>query len=165
MQALVMVAGSARRFAQISIDQNRYLAAGMEPSEELDRQIAAVVAFFQSILRHEVPPETMVQPGLPVAYYYAVDEYQPIDHLPTFDGPVLVTQGGADFQALPDADYTVLEEAFGDDPAYTFRLFDELNHLLMVAQNPEAGMADYANPGHVDENLLAFVAEWISKLD
>jgi pimeloyl-ACP methyl ester carboxylesterase len=161
VDALIMVAGSARRFAQISIDQNRYLAARMEQTEELEAQLAGLVAFFEAVLHREVPPDTLVQPGLPVAYYYALDEYQPQDYLPRFDGPVLITQGDADFQALADADYEALRSQFGGEPGFDFYLFEGLNHLLMPATNPDAGVADYARPGFVSESFFRLLANWI----
>ncbi|HOF23982.1 MAG TPA: alpha/beta fold hydrolase, partial [Thermotogota bacterium] len=128
LSGLILLAAPARRFAQISIDQNRYFfsSSGL-PQEQLD----AVVSFFQSVLNRELPPEIEIQPGLTVGYLYDWDRYQTMDSLEKVRLPVIALQGEEDFQATMDGDFLPLKEAFGDSSRFTFKSFPGLNHLFM----------------------------------
>ncbi|HQN21616.1 MAG TPA: alpha/beta fold hydrolase [Thermotogota bacterium] len=161
LSGLILLAAPARRFAQISIDQNRYFfpSTGL-PQEQLD----AVVAFFQSVLDRELPPETEIQPGLTVSYFYDWDHYPMMDSLSKANLPVLVLQGEEDFQATMDGDFLPFMEAFGNSARFTFQSFPGLNHLFMKS---EIGVfhttEEYQIEGFVAFETVEALVSWIQQ--
>jgi len=161
LSGLILLAAPARRFAQISIDQNRYFfpSTGL-PQEQLD----AVVAFFQSVLDRELPPETEIQPGLTVSYFYDWDHYPMMDSLSKANLPVLVLQGEEDFQATMDGDFLPFMEAYGNSARFTFQSFPGLNHLFMKS---EIGVfhttEEYQIEGFVAFETVEALVSWIQQ--
>lgn len=161
LSGLILLAAPARRFAQISIDQNRYFfpATGL-PQEQLDQ----AVSFFQSVLDHQLPPEMEVQPGLTVSYFYDWDHYPMMDSLSKANLPVLVLQGEEDFQATMDGDFLPLMEAFGNSARFTFQSFPGLNHLFMKS---EIGVfhttEEYQIEGFVAFETVEALVSWIQQ--
>jgi len=159
LSGLILLAVPARRFAQISIDQNRYFfpSSGL-PQEQLD----AVVSFFQSVLDRELPPEMEIQPGLTVGYLYDWDRYQTMDSLEKARLPVIALQGEEDFQATMDGDFLPLKEAFGDSSRFTFKSFPGLNHLLMRTEIGVFHTVDeYQTDGFVAYEVVDTLLSWI----
>lgn len=159
VNGLIMLAGGARRFAQISIDQNKYIAPIYGITEE---QLQQTIAFFQSILNKELPASTEIQPGLPVAYYYDLDNYISLEKLEGYEKPVLVIQGEEDFQATMEGDFLPLKEKFGNQENFSFVSFPAMNHLFMKT---EVGVfhttEEYMVPDFVDEAVITTLSDWI----
>jgi len=157
---LILLAASARRFGQVSMDQNEYFAP---VSGITDEQLAQVKAFFQAVLDHQLPADTVVQPGLTVEYYYDWDRYPTIETLEKLSIPVLVLQGEQDFQSTMEGDFLPLKQALVDNVNFTFESFPRLNHLFLETEVGVFHTTDeYAIPGHVSEELIIALVEWIS---
>ena len=77
----------------------------------------------------------------------------------TVDLPMLILQGARDIQVV-DADWQRWRGGFYDDKKVTFKLYDKLNHLGIAGEG-EGNLAEYANPGHVDAQLIDDVATWV----
>ena len=162
LAGLILLAAPARRFAQISIDQNRYFfpSTGL-PQEQLD----AVVAFFQSVLDRELPPEMEIQPGLTVSYMYDWDRYPMMDSLEKVRLPVIVLQGEEDFQATMEGDFLPLMEAFGNSARFTFKSYPGLNHLFMKTEIGVFHTTDeYQTEGFVAFETIETLLSWVRLL-
>lgn len=98
--------------------------------------------------------------GAPQAYWASLHAYHQVEVAKTLDVPMLVLQGGKDFQVFPGNDFGCWKRALGDRADVTFHLYPGLNHLFMTAG--ETGTtADYKTPGHVDPKPVADIGRWI----
>ncbi|MDR2699196.1 MAG: alpha/beta fold hydrolase [Candidatus Methanoplasma sp.] len=80
----------------------------------------------------------------------------------SLDVPMLFLQGSADFQVYPDKDFAKWQEVLEGKEGVEFKLYDGLNHLFMVSQGKDAGtVAEYNVKGHVDQNVIEDIAEFI----
>ncbi|KAF1709476.1 hypothetical protein CSC70_11170 [Pseudoxanthomonas kalamensis DSM 18571] len=157
---LILLAAPARSLLDLLPEQNRYLFGldGQVSAEEtafldrLDAQIAAVrddgeVAAADSPL------------GLPAGYWRAFERVDPVADAKALQLPLLLLQGGRDFQVV-DADWQRWQAAFGKDPRVTLRHYPALNHLGIAGQGP-GSLAEYQQAGHVDPQLIDDAAAWI----
>ena len=79
--------------------------------------------------------------------------------------PVLVMQGGRDFQILADVDFALMQEVFAGRDDVVFRLYDDLNHSFMpsTADNFIEHAESIMLPGHVYIPVLQDIVDWILK--
>jgi len=77
--------------------------------------------------------------------------------------PVLVMQGGRDFQILADTDFVHMQEVFAGQNNVTFRLYEDLNHSFMAstATNYIEHAESIMTPGHVYTPALQDIVDWI----
>lgn len=159
---LVLLAAPARPVLDLLPEQYRYqmLADGViEPAEQallddLDGKIAAI--------RGNAPMErTDYLMGLPPHFWRSFDSTDPVADAQALDLPMLLLQGGRDFQVV-DADWQRWRQLLGDQPRATFRHYPGLNHLGIAGEGPGT-IAEYMTPGHVDEELIADIANWINR--
>jgi uncharacterized protein len=161
---LVMLAAPARPLLDLLPEQNRYLFAAdgeIVPAEQqfldsLDASIARI--------RSGGPMDARDTPlGLPVAYWRGLDAIDPVADALAIDIPILLLQGGRDFQVV-DADWQRWRRALADRPDTSFKHYPALNHLGIAGQGAGT-LAEYDRPGHVDPGLIDDVAEWILSTD
>ncbi|SJZ75480.1 alpha/beta hydrolase [Novilysobacter spongiicola] len=159
---LVMLAAPARPLLDLLPEQNRYLlsadgsinAAEQDFLETLDEQIARV--------RSGEPMEAKDTPmGLPPGYWRQFDAIDPVADAVQTELPMLLLQGGRDFQVV-DADWQLWQRALGDRDDVTLRHYPSLNHLGIAGDGP-GSLEEYQTPGHVDERLIGDIARWIKR--
>ena len=158
---LVMLAAPARALLDILPEQNRYLLAAdgdINPAEQdfLDDLVAKIarVRSDAAMSSHETPL------GVPAAYWRHFDRIDPVADAVATRVPMLLLQGGRDFQVI-DTDWQLWHRALDGHAGATLRHYPVLNHLGIAGTGP-GGMAEYQQPGHVDAGLIADVAAWIT---
>lgn len=158
---LILFAAPARSLLTILPEQNRYLfnADGAIDAQEqqfldaLDRKIANVRGNAE-IADKDTPL------GLPAGYWRAFEKIDPLVDAHPLEIPMLLLQGGRDFQVV-DTDWQLWKKSFSTDPRATFKHYPTLNHLGIAGEGPGT-LAEYNKPGgHVDAQLIDDVAGWI----
>jgi len=158
---LILFAAPARSLLTILPEQNRYLfnadgsidAQEQQFLDELDRKIANVRGD-TGVAEKDTPL------GLPVGYWRAFDKIDPIVDAHQLEIPMLLLQGGRDFQVV-DTDWRLWKRDFSTDPRATFKHYPTLNHLGIAGEWPGT-LAEYNKPGgHVDTQMIADIAGWI----
>jgi fermentation-respiration switch protein FrsA (DUF1100 family) len=74
--------------------------------------------------------------------------------------PLLVLQGGRDYQVTPEDDFALFQAALQDRANATLKLYPELNHLFIAGEGtprPE----EYNVAGHVSEEVVNDLAAWV----
>lgn len=157
---LVLWSAPARSLLTLLPEQNRYLFGldGQITAQEqafldtLDAQIAAA--------RSERPvPRKDLPLGQPAAYWRAFEAIDPVADAQASGLPLLVLNGGRDFQVV-DADWQHWKQGLDGQPRVTFQQYPALNHLGMVGQGASS-LQDYTTPGKVLPALIDDVARWI----
>jgi fermentation-respiration switch protein FrsA (DUF1100 family) len=105
-------------------------------------------------------PEAPGPLGLPASYWKSLRDYHAIATAESLRQPMLILQGGSDYQVTPEDDFSKWRSAFAHDPRVTLHEYPGLSHLMMPAGDPPSP-TDYAKPGHVDARVIGDVAKWI----
>jgi uncharacterized protein len=159
----VIMAGLARKLEDVVLEQYTYLANldGTVTAEEqasLDKLQQKVNQAKDPKLTKDISASELPL-NIPAAYWLDLRGYQPAEMAKTLQRPILVLQGGRDYQ-VTEADYNLWKQSLEGGKGDEFQLYPALNHLFIEGQGkitPE----EYKNPGHVAEEVVKDIAEWI----
>lgn len=162
LAGLILLAAPARPLQDIVVEQVRYLADldGKLDEDEREQieQFAAQAAAVATLAGSEPAADTLL--GLPARYWIDLRGYDPVATARALPQPILVVQGGRDYQVTVDGDFARWHEAFDGIARVQFAFYPALNHL-MIAGAGAPGPAEYAVAGQVDtgvvEDITAFV--------
>jgi dienelactone hydrolase len=159
---IIIMAGNARSVLDLIEDQIEYLAKldgdysdeERAKVEELKKALAAIRAG---------KPEEVTEPilNVPSKAWARLHKRDPAGVAAKLDLPILIIHGGRDYQVTRE-DYRLWKKRLSGRNNVTFKLFPKLNHLFIVGEGP-SGPAEYQQPGHVDEQVINYVADWIAR--
>lgn len=161
LRGLILLAPGARPLDAAVVEQitMRLRLAGQAP-HEIALQVQALKDSFARVRTGEAPDSEVVF-FAPARYWRDLFSRQPLETLAALPLPVLVLQGGKDYQ-VTRADYDLVAAALAGRPAAQreLRWFPDLDHLFLAVAGESTG-AEYGVPGHVDPRVVAAIAEWI----
>jgi dienelactone hydrolase len=161
---LIIMAGAVRSLEQSILDQTRYLAKAdgtISPDEQ--KQITALEQLVASVktLKPTDPPLAAAGAGAPASYWIDLRGYDPPAAAAAVKLPMLILQGGRDYQVTPD-DFAKWKAALGTRSDVALKLYPALNHLF-IAGSGASLPAEYMVAGHVDESVVRDIAEWVTR--
>lgn len=96
----------------------------------------------------------------PQSYWLSLHDYHQVAVAKKLSRPLLILQGGSDFQVSPTQDFSVWKRALGDRSDVTFHLYPGLSHLFRPAGKTKT-LADYLQPRATDPKVISDIARWI----
>ena len=162
LAGLILLAAPARPLQDLVVEQTRHLAAldgdtSAEEQAQIDR-IEAQAAAVATLTEDVAAADTLL--GLPAHYWIDLRGHDPIAVARTLPQPMLVVQGGRDYQVTPEGDFARWHEAFDGDARVQFAFHPALNHL-MIAGEGAPGPAEYAVAGKVDAGVVEDIATFV----
>jgi dienelactone hydrolase len=163
---LVIIAGGTEPLHRAAVRQFRYLAS-LEPD-----QAAAAQATLDVITRQaqavddptlsDATPASDLPFGVPARYWLDLRGYEPATAAAALRKPVLIVQGGRDYQVTVADDLPAWQAALRGRPDATIRVYEADNHLLFPGSGPSSP-AEYEPAQHVDPAVVADIAAWLSQ--
>jgi hypothetical protein len=158
----IVMAAPTRRLPEVILDQLRHIAGqdGLVSSQETQ----AILGFqrdIEALMREDGsrPPPVM---GLTKRYLKALNAYDGPATAKSLDRPLLIAQGGRDFEVSPTRDFEAWKLALGDAPGASFKFYPDLNHHFIAGEGPSYP-SEYARPGNVDERWIEDLADWVKE--
>lgn len=158
LKAGVIVAANSRPIEAVLLDQLRYLASLDGTMDESEKATIASVKDFVIRVRERRLPSSGSFFGAPHSWWIDLHDYDPVATALTLPIPLFVVSGGRDYQ-VPEEDWRRWEQ-LRTKPSVTLRRYPALNHLMMRGEGPSIP-SEYDNPGEVDGQLIADIADWI----
>lgn len=134
ISGIVVMAGNTRTMRESLTDQFRHLTGTTEGVD------AAMQQF-------------------PRRYRDLLPDYDPTVAARMLKRPVLVLQGGRDYQ-VNDKDFERWTAALDSNPHATFKLYPRLNHLFLEGDGVSMP-AEYERPGRIPSQVLDDIAAWV----
>jgi dienelactone hydrolase len=159
----VVLAGAVRPIERSIIEQTRYLlvADGQLTDDERD-QLMAVERLAASV--RALTPDDVGKPvstgGAPASYWLDLRGYDPPALASRLASPFLILQGERDYQVTM-ADFARWRAALESRANVTLTSYPALNHMFMAGAGPSLP-SEYLAPGHVDAQVVADIARWIT---
>ena len=103
--------------------------------------------------------------GTTLYYFKEMGRKTAADYLLQNDKPVLIMQGGRDFQVLADVDFQRFKELLAGRRNTYYKLYPQLNHLFVDAIYDDISKAsrEYSTERHIGEEVLADMASFINE--
>ena len=164
----ISMAGSLRPLWEIVYDQNQEIIEAARAGElseagraALETQVEQLEADM-AVLRGDFSGLSDDAPllGISARYWKSLRDFCGMNFLDQIDLPLLILQGGADFQVSPEKDFPLWQEALAGREDVQFCLYPNLNHLMMPTTG-QRNTADYVQPAHVAEEVIADVAAFV----
>jgi uncharacterized protein len=161
---LAILAGGAQPLHWAMVRQARYLA-GLVPETAAAAQsaIGHLTRQAQAVDSPDLSgdtPDAELPFGIPGAYWLDVRGYDPAAAARALGLPVLLLQGGRDYQVTVADDLAAWQAALDGAQDVTTRVYAADNHLFFPGAGPSSP-ADYEAPQHVDPELISDLADWL----
>ena len=163
LAGLIVLAGPGRPLEEIIVEQLTYVAGvdgAVTDAEKSMVEMAETAApkVKDPGLSRETPASEFPL-GIPAAWWLDVRGYLPPQTAKTLVMPLLVLQGGRDYQ-VTRVDFDLWQAALKDKANAKLVFYPDLNHLFMTGK----GMAtpeEYSQPGTVAQAVIDQIASWI----
>ena len=99
--------------------------------------------------------------GAPASYWLDLQHYEPLNAIKSVQKPLLVIQGGRDFEIGQD-DFEAWQAALSANPLAQCQYFGNLNHLLMEGvgkSNPQEYQVQSSVSSKVIEAMVTFIED------
>jgi pimeloyl-ACP methyl ester carboxylesterase len=166
VKGLVMMAGTPYRLEDIFV---RQLNQSLE-SRSIMKLIARIedrifTKKFDNLysMSDEEAKNKKFAGGTTLYYFKEMGRKTAADYLLENEKPVLIMQGGKDFQVLADDDYLKFKELLSDRRNTFFKLYPELNHIFVDAIYDDIGKVtkEYRTERHIGEEVTSDIADFI----
>lgn len=157
---VIVMAGPARPFLDVIRGQLEYIA-GLEPDPGSPNRVA-----IDSILRNldaydasgSTPDGTLM--GVRTGYWDEVRAVDPVATAGSLDVPMLILQGGRDYQ-VTGADLNLWRQGLGDRDDVTFHLYPDLSHLFTPGGGMATPMEYTSEVKHVAGKVVEDIGAWV----
>lgn len=168
VKGLVMMAGTPHRLEDIVLRQLKQSQDGKSVIKLVTGIESKVFTKKFSDLYEMSDEEAKKQKfagNVSLYYFKEMGQKTAVDYLLESSKPVLIMQGGRDFQVLADDDFRSFQEQLAGRGNITYKLYPELNHIFVNAIYDDILKAtkEYGVERHIGEDVIADIAEFIQK--
>lgn len=164
---LVLMAGTLRKLEEVLIYQTREMQGqyGKLLSRILEKQVKKLEASFDGLyeMTDEAAKAKKMGGGTTLYYFKEMGMHPAAGYLEKTEKPVLIMQGGKDFQVKADLDFAEYQKLLGAKENVSFRLYDDLNHVFVpgIYNDIIKAKKEYNVEQHIGEDVIADIANWI----
>lgn len=162
LRGIIILAGNARPLQDLVLDQFYYLFnenGVLSPEEE--KMIAGYKSQLRVLeqLKKEGKAVGVLPLGLSSAYWKYLLEYDQVKTAQHLKNPILIIQGGRDYQ-VPPTEFNLWKEALKDRKNVSFQLYEKLNHLMLEGEGASYPK-EYEKDGNPPDYLIDGISAWI----
>jgi uncharacterized protein len=159
---LIVMAGPTRPLEDLVLDQTTYLASlGGAPTAEAKQQLDEIRRQAANVKSPKLSATTPAAEalGVPGSYWLDLRGYQPAQAAKLLTQPLLILQGGRDYQVTL-VEYDGWRKALEGRKNASFKLYPKLNHLFMEGEG-QSTPQEYDMRGPVPGYVIDDLAAWI----
>ena len=160
---MVILAGDTQPMHHAAVRVVRYLASVVprSVSEAAVEMFTRQAALVDSPDLSPSTPASDLPFGFPASYWLDLRDYDPVSTAAALDKPMLILQGGRDYQVTVEDDLARWKAGLAHRPDVAVRVYGADNHLFFPGKGPSTP-AEYEPPQHVDPAVVADIAEWLA---
>jgi dienelactone hydrolase len=161
---LILLAAGAQPLHWVLVRQFTYLASLRPENAAASRPVIEKLTEQARRIDAGLSPATPASElplGAPASYWLDLRDYDPARLAALLGKPMLILQGGRDYQVTVADDLARWQAALSDRPQVTIRIYPELNHLFAPGSGPSSP-AEYEPAQHVEATVITDVASWLA---
>jgi len=166
VRGLIMMAGTPYRLEDImmrQIDQVKKSGSVMKWIAALEDRI--YLKKFDGLyeMSDEEAKSKKFAGGTTLYYFKEMGQKTAADYLLQSDKPVLIMQGGKDFQVLADLDFLKFKELLAERSNTYYRLYPQLNHIFVDSIYDDLSKAarEYITERHIGDEVIKDISSFI----
>jgi hypothetical protein len=164
LAGIIIMAGITRPLEDTILDQFTYLYhLSGEITDQQKPELADLKVKVDKVKDLESSDDILSQDlslGISVAYWTDLREHNVVDAVKTLKMPILVLQGGRDYQVLETEDFKGWKDALKNRDNATFQLFPKLNHLFLAGEGKSTPQ-EYMVEGHIESDVIDSIVQWM----
>lgn len=161
LAGIILAAAPARPFADVLAEQLAYLDSLARASgDTANANIRTIRREIDSLRTGRLADSAMVM-GVPAGYWYELGRLNPIATANRQPSPILVLQGGRDYQVTMQ-DFGMWQAALAPTGRATFHAYPDLNHLFITGTGKALPSEYSLKSGHVAPAVIEQIAAWMS---
>ena len=168
VRGLIMMAGTPYRLEEIVLRQLRQAGRG---SSLLSRIVRLEYKFYKKKFRglyqmsDEEAKRKKFAGNLTLYYFKEMGQKTAADYLLASRKPVLIMQGGKDFQVLAKKDYRGFKEILAGRENTRYKLYPEMNHIFVkgIYNDILKASKEYRVEQHIGEDVIGDIAAFINE--
>ena len=168
VKGLIMMAGTPCRLEEIVLRQLRQAGRG---SSVLKKIIGLEYRFYKKKFRgiyqmsDEEAKKKKFAGNLSLYYFKEMGQKTAADYLLASKKPVLILQGGKDFQVLVKRDYRMFKKLLAGRENTEYKLYPELNHIFVkgIYNDILKASKEYSVEQHIGEDVIGDIAAFIHR--
>jgi dienelactone hydrolase len=161
LAGLIVMAAPTRPMADVLIEQLEYVLS-VNPTPGQKEAVAKLKAQAEKLKDPKLPADTPGEElpfGVAAVYWRSMDDLRPAERAAKVKQPLLVLQGGRDYQSTMD-DFDGWKKALSGRKGATLKSYPKLNHLFAEGEG-KAKPAEYQKEGHVAKEVVDDIAAWV----
>lgn len=161
----IFMAGATRPMEDAILEQMSYIFT--LDGEISDKEKAALEDMAGKAAKVKDPelsleaPSSLLPFGAPASYWLDLRGYDAPGEAKGLRRPMLIIQGGRDYQVTME-DFERWKAALSSRDDVVFKIYPALNHLFSPGEGKSTPQ-EYESPGHVAEEVIGDIADWIKK--
>ena len=166
VRGLIMLAGSPLRLEEIVLRQLSQSSGGnilLKWIIGLEQKIFTrkFVGLYQ--MSDEEAKKQKFAGNLSLYYFKEMGQKRAVDYLLENDKPVLIMQGGKDFQVLAEDDFRIFKRELTERKNTCFKLYPDLDHCFVTAIYDDILKAskEYSVERHIGEDVIQDIASFV----
>lgn len=168
VRGLILMAGTPYRLEEIVLRQLRQASGGRSVLNRIvSLEYRIFTKKFENLyqMRDEEAKKKKFAGNLSLYYFKEMGRKTAADYLLESEKPVLILQGGMDFQVLAQDDFRLFQQLLADRSNTEFRLYPKLNHVFVEAIYSDILKAskEYSVERHVGEDVIGDIAAFVSQ--
>ena len=167
---LILLAVSPRKMEEILAEQTSEMLAEMKGFTRriMEKQVKKLLSGFDGLyeMRDEQAKKKKYGGGVTMYYFKEMGEHDVPGYLEKTAKPMLILQGGKDFQVKADRDFARYKELLAGRDNVTLRLYENLNHAFVPSVYGQISKAkqEYSVKQHIDSDVIGDIASWIHSI-
>ena len=166
LAGIIIMAGITRSLEDTILDQFTYLynLGGKITSEQKDEleALKLKVEKVKTIERSDNVSSQDLPLGISAAYWKDLTENDQVEIAGNLKIPILILQGGRDYQVLESEDFKGWKTALNNHENVRFKLFPKLNHLFIEGKGKSTPQ-EYSVEGHINFEVIKTILNWIKE--
>lgn len=166
VKGLIMMAGTPYRLEEVVLRQLRQAGSG---SSIMKKIIGLEYRFYKKRFRglyqmsDEEARKKKFAGNMSLYYFKEMGQKTAADYLLASKKPVLILQGGKDFQVLAKRDYRKFKKLLAGRENTQYKLYPELNHIFVkgIYNDILKASKEYSVEQHIGEDVIGDIAAFI----
>ncbi len=158
ISGLILLAAPTRHIEDLFLEQMKYLTSLYQTVDENDTSLVEIENLVTKIKTLNIS-DTEIVLGAPRSYWRDLQTYDPVSTAKNLNIPLLILQGGRDYQ-VTITDFNTWNETFSGKSSATMKLYPSVNHLFIPGTGRPT-RTEYFIEGHVFNEVIHDIIRWI----